>query len=365
MISRGSSGAGSGRRAGASGAAARRPAGRVRAARTGAAARGAPGGPRRPRYPLGVAFRTALSRRRRLIAAVLLSTAAAIAVLQLSPGRQATVPVVVAAHPLGAGTVLSHDDLRVADYPEVLAPGAVDRTRPGAPIAGAAPGDLQAVSAPDAPAAAREDPADPAADWVGRTLSSAVVQGQPLTAASVLGPDLLAGQPRGSTAVTIRVADPGTLTHLRPGQRVDLIRRDDGSAPEISPGDGSPGDDFRGDDSSGDRAPADSDPSGAPEAGSAPRERSAGDAGSSAKDTTAEDGDEGGGAAGRAGAGLAVLWVADPVEPSGGLLEPTGGVEDDLLVVAADERTAARIAASGEGELVPVLVAPAEETVRG
>lgn len=248
--------------------------------------------PSRPRYPLGVMVRTAVSRRRRLLAAVLLSAAAAVAILQLSPARQPTVPTVVASGSLGAGTVLAPEDLEVIDYPAALVPGA---------------------RADDADAAASAGSPD---DWVGRTLAGPLIDGQPLTAASVLGPDLLSGQPAGTTAVTIRVADAGALTHLRPGQHVDLILRSAalGSGP----------------------SPEETDPPRDPEL-------------SAAEQTT------------RIGSGLPVLWVADPVAPADGILAQSAEVQDDLLVVGADARTAARIAATEEGELVPVLVASPED----
>ncbi|WP_144791476.1 SAF domain-containing protein [Kocuria palustris] len=291
--------------------------------------------PRRARYPLGIALRTALSRRRRLIAAVLLSAAAAIAVLQVSPGPQETVPTVVAARSLGAGAVLSADDLRVVDYPLALAPaGAAPPSGGAAAEAGSAVPEAAPAARPssaagaaaDSPVAQRRPSDDPAAAWVGRTLAAAVVEGQPLTGPSVLGPDLLSGQPPGSTAVTLRVADPGTLAHVRPGQHVDLIRADG-----------------RASDGAGHDADA-SDPPADPEDGG-----------------TGDAADPG---AARVAAGLPVLWVADPAAPSDGLLESSQEVQDDLLVVGADAATAERIASTPEGELVPVLVAAPAESGR-
>lgn len=297
--------------------------------------------PRRPRYPLGITLRTALSRRRRLIAAVLLSIAAAIAVLQISPASQRTVPTVVAARSLGAGTVLSADDLRVADYPVDLVPG---ESAAGAEDTAAAPApddqgssvgtrqpSTDPLSTPSEGLAADAAGDSPGADqqietWVGRTLASAVVEGQPLTGPSVLGPDLLSGQPPGTTAVTLRVADSATLTHVRPGQHVDLIRSD-ADLPAPSPS-----------------AAAD--------------DRTDGDTADASEDGA--DGSEQTGASetsARVAAQLPVLWVADPAEPADGLLASTPESQDDLLVVGADAATAERLAAAPEGELVPVLVA--------
>lgn len=294
--------------------------------------------PRRPRYPLGITLRTALSRRRRLIAAVLLSIAAAIAVLQISPASQRTVPTVVAARSLGAGTALSPDDLRVADYPVDLVPGesaagAEDTAAPddqGSSVGTRQP-STDPLSTPTEGLAADAAGESPGADqqietWVGRTLASAVVEGQPLTGPSVLGPDLLSGQPPGTTAVTLRVADSATVTHVRPGQHVDLIRSD-ADLPAPSPS-----------------AAAD--------------DRTDGDAADASEDGA--EGSEQTGASetsARVAAQLPVLWVADPAEPADGLLASTPESQDDLLVVGADAATAERLAAAPEGELVPVLVA--------
>lgn len=254
----------------------------------------------RPTYPLALQLRTAISRKRRLVAAALLSLAAALIILVLSPGDRDTVPVVVAAKSLGAGTVLASGDLTVAQYPVDLVPAGNTENTSSTSQASAVDGSAEVISPPAS--------SDRVEDWVGRTLSTAVVEGQPLTVASVVGPDLLAGQPAGTTAVTVRVADPGALTHLRPGQRVDLVHRSTTNSvdqPEPSP-------------------------SSSPEA----------DANRSvvARDVT-------------------VLWVADPVEPSTGFLSSAGGSEQDLLVVGADSPTAQAIAASDTKELVPVLVA--------
>ncbi|MGK7222801.1 Flp pilus assembly protein CpaB [Kocuria flava] len=149
--------------------------------------------PRR-RYPLSLHLRTALSRRRRLVAAALLSTALALAVLRLAPPDGPTVPVVVAVRTLPAGSPVTAEDLAVAAYPRALAPE------------GAA--------------------ADPA-ELAGRTLAGAVVPGQPLTATAVVGPGLLAGRPPGETAVTLRIDDPGALRHVRAGDHVDVVHSPD------------------------------------------------------------------------------------------------------------------------------------------
>lgn len=214
------------------------------------------------------------------MAAALLSVAAAVLVVQISPAGRETTPVVVAAGSLGAGTVLSSADLRIADYPVALVPSPTSPD-PGTEGTGGDPASID--------------------HWVGRTLSTAVVEGQPLTGPGVVGPDLLTGQPAGSTAVTVRVADPGALTHVRPGQRVDLVQPGTGSG-------------------------IDEDPE--------PQNREK--------------------VVARA---VTVLWVAGPAEPDPGLLSASSaGSDRDLLVVGADTRTAQSIAGNDSHQLVPVLV---------
>ncbi|KLU11267.1 SAF domain-containing protein [Kocuria sp. SM24M-10] len=146
--------------------------------------------PARRRYPLSLHLRSALSRRRRLAAAVLVSLALGLVVLRLGPPRAGTVPVVTAAEALPAGTVLGPEQLAVAAYPRGLVPeGAV---------------------------------ADPA-ELAGRTLAGAAGTGQPLTGSTVVGPGLLTGRPPGATAVTLRIDDPAVLQHVRAGDHVDVV----------------------------------------------------------------------------------------------------------------------------------------------
>ncbi|MGX5359868.1 SAF domain-containing protein [Kocuria sp. KH4] len=160
--------------------------------------------PVRRRYPLSLHLRSALSRRRRLAAAVLVSLALALVVLRLGPPRAGTVPVVTAAETLPAGTVLAPEQLAVAAYPRGLVPeGAL---------------------------------ADPA-ELAGRTLAGAADAGQPLTGAAVVGPGLLTGRPAGATAVTLRIDDPAVLQHVRAGDHVDVVGLSDGDVSGGSTGD--------------------------------------------------------------------------------------------------------------------------------
>ncbi|KUG62213.1 MULTISPECIES: SAF domain-containing protein [Kocuria] len=152
----------------------------------------------RRRYPLSLHLRSVVSRRRRLVAALLLGLAVGLAVLRLGPPQARTVPVVTAAGALPAGSVLSPERLTVAAYPRGLAPeGAV---------------------------------ADPA-ELSGRVLAGAAGPGQPLTETALVGPGLLTGQARGVTAVTLRIDDPGVLRHVRAGDHVDVVHLPDGAAP--------------------------------------------------------------------------------------------------------------------------------------
>ena len=152
----------------------------------------------RRRYPLSLHLRSALSRRRRLMAALLLGLAVGLVVLRLGPPQTRTVPVVTAAEALPAGTVVTPERLAVAAYPHGLAPeGAV---------------------------------ADPA-ELSGRVLAGAAGPGQPLTETALVGPGLLTGQDGGVTAVTLRIDDPGVLRHVRAGDHVDVVHLPDGAAP--------------------------------------------------------------------------------------------------------------------------------------
>jgi Flp pilus assembly protein CpaB len=89
-----------------------------------------------------------------------------------------------------AGQVLTQGDLAVADWPADLRPEGAG--------------------------------ADPAA-LVGRTLGAGMSRGEPLTAARVRGPGLLAGSQAGLVAAHVRLADPAMAAMTSPGDHVDLI----------------------------------------------------------------------------------------------------------------------------------------------
>lgn len=131
-----------------------------------------------------------MARHRRLLAALLLCLAAAIAVQQLTPTKPPTTAVMVASRDLPAGHALSDGNL-VASH---VSPGMVPD------------GALR----PDSP-------------WAGRQVSGPLRRGEVVTDASLLGSGLLIGAAPGSQAVPLRLSDPSTLGLLRQGQLVTVV----------------------------------------------------------------------------------------------------------------------------------------------
>lgn len=121
---------------------------------------------------------------------------AALAVLAAVRANAAPAPphawVLTAAHDLAAGAVLTDDDLARTPLDPALVPQGAER-------------DLDAV--------------------VGRTTTTPVRRGEPLTDVRLLTRSLLAGYP-GLVAVPVRVGDPGVARLLRVGDRVDLVAAD-------------------------------------------------------------------------------------------------------------------------------------------
>jgi pilus assembly protein CpaB len=187
----------------------RRPARRPVADPTPARGRGSgsPSADARRRRERARALRLAIARFRPLIllvcaAAALLATARA-----LAPPATPTRPVLVAAHDLGAGHVLGAGDLHTVDWPAHLSPPPGDpSTTPGGAV-------------------------------LGRTLATALRAGEPVTDARLLGPGVLAGQPPGSFAVPVRLADPTTAGFVTAGDRVDVIA---GTATDVPGFEGGP-----------------------------------------------------------------------------------------------------------------------------
>jgi Flp pilus assembly protein CpaB len=136
-------------------------------------------------------------RRRRPLAALLAGASVLLALTALRPapttqvagGR--TVPVLVAAHDLTAGTVLRRDDVRPVPYPVGLRPdGALQ------------PGDAVAGRRLVLPLRAGEPLTDV------RFVSNALLE-------RLSGPD--------SVAAPVRIADAGEVALVRPGDRVDVL----------------------------------------------------------------------------------------------------------------------------------------------
>jgi len=134
--------------------------------------------------------RRLVRRNRRLIAALLLCAAAGLAVQALTPAPAASVPVVVTAADLPAGTVLTEAQLTVQPHPAATGP----------PGSAASPADL-----------------------LGRRLASALRAGSPVLDTSLVGPGLLTGTPPGTAAVPVRPTDPSTVQLVEPGQLVDIV----------------------------------------------------------------------------------------------------------------------------------------------
>jgi pilus assembly protein CpaB len=131
------------------------------------------------------------TRLRRVVSAGLVTTAVWLAMSAFLPQPAPRgVPIVAVAQDLMAGHVLTPGDLAVADWPMDLSPeGAMT---------------------------------DPAA-LVGRSLGAAMSRGEPVTAARLRGPGLLAGTEAGLVAAHVRLADPAMAAMTSPGDHVDLI----------------------------------------------------------------------------------------------------------------------------------------------
>ncbi|MGW0230679.1 Flp pilus assembly protein CpaB [Actinopolymorpha singaporensis] len=145
----------------------------------------------------------AISRRRRLVAAGLAAAGVALALHLLAPEPPRTVAVLAAARDLSGGAPLTPADVREVALPPQVVPAGV--LLPGDPRSGG-PGRRGAV------------------------VAGPVRAGEPLTDVRLLGPDLLA-RVRSSTQVVaapVRVADPGSLALVRPGDRIDLLAADTG-----------------------------------------------------------------------------------------------------------------------------------------
>lgn len=155
-------------------------------------------------------LRRAVLARRRSLAAGCVAAAVAAGLAAVRPPPPPTTQVLVAARTLPGGLTVGADHVRTAARPRALVPeGALTRT----------------------------------GQAVGRTLAGPVRAGEVLTDVRLLGPALLAsatasddtagsGGAGGLVAVPLRIADPGVVGLLRPGDRVDVI------AAPVDPGGG-------------------------------------------------------------------------------------------------------------------------------
>lgn len=132
-------------------------------------------------------------RHRRLLAALCAGLSVLLAVGAVTrdpdPGRR----VLVAAHDLASGTVLTDDDVRLAALPPDAVPAHSTASR-------------DAV--------------------VGRTVAGPMRRGEVLTDARVLHAGRMTGYPRGTVLATVRLADADALTTVRVGESVDVVAID-------------------------------------------------------------------------------------------------------------------------------------------
>jgi len=135
-------------------------------------------------------IRRAVLRHRALVTSALAAGAVAAALSVLAPEPPTTVRVLAAAHDLTAGQPIGAGDIATVELP----PPAV----------------------PDGVFASGDSP-------VGQILAGPVRRGEALTDRRFVGPSLLAGFGEGFVAVPVRLADPGVLAVLRPGDLVDVL----------------------------------------------------------------------------------------------------------------------------------------------
>jgi pilus assembly protein CpaB len=130
---------------------------------------------------------------RQVAAGLLVALALGLALRPAAPGAppaERTVPVLVAAADLTAGTVLDPADLSPTDLPERLAPDGVG-------------GAASALA--------------------GRVLAGPVRRGEVLTDVRLVGPGFWAQVPPGQVAAPVRLADLAVATLLQAGDRVDVL----------------------------------------------------------------------------------------------------------------------------------------------
>jgi pilus assembly protein CpaB len=120
-----------------------------------------------------------------------------------TPAGPSTVPVVVAAADLAAGTVLTGDLLSTARLPADVAPAGATH-------------DTAALT--------------------GRVLAAPVRTGETVTDVRLVGPSLWSQVPDGQVAAPVRLADLAVATLLRAGDRVDVLAAAGGGNPDVDAG---------------------------------------------------------------------------------------------------------------------------------
>ncbi|MFL6163262.1 MAG: SAF domain-containing protein [Jatrophihabitantaceae bacterium] len=144
---------------------------------------------------------------RRVAALLCLLIALALMLTSHHPPATATVPTVVASHPVPAGALLGEQDLSLVAWP------------------------------------ARSVPADSAhasSSVAGRRAAANLSRGMPVTSADLLEPAIAAALAEGQAATTVVLANLSQLAILRIGDRVDLYPSMDTGVPPGSRPTGSP-----------------------------------------------------------------------------------------------------------------------------
>jgi Flp pilus assembly protein CpaB len=106
-------------------------------------------------------------------------------------------PVVVAAHDLAAGRVLTSADLTVASWAVAQRPASAIATAPSV---------------------------------IGRRLAGPVDSGEPITGTRLVGAELTSGLPTGLVAASVPLADTAALGLIHPGDSIDLFAAGDATA---------------------------------------------------------------------------------------------------------------------------------------
>lgn len=136
--------------------------------------------------------RRAVLARRRPLAALSAAAAVAVGLQAASPAPPARTTVLTAAQDIPAGTVVGPGDVRAVGYAPATAPD----------------GALRTVE-----------------EAVGRTTTSPLRAGEPLTDVRLVAGALLDGYP-GTVGAPVRIPDAGAVALLRVGDRVDVLAAD-------------------------------------------------------------------------------------------------------------------------------------------